>query len=133
MTISDLIGRHDSKKLDSETTKNLTILADKMSTLERIYKKPFYVISGYRAQEDQKRINPKESFSYHLNGYAVDISDVSGELRHWLSQNEKVLENLDLYCEAFQYTPTWVHFQIVPNQSGERLYRPHHVLITSLS
>ena len=59
--------------------------------------------------------------SCHLTGEAVDIAD-DGALQRWLKQNVKKLEELDLYVEDFDSTPTWVHIQTRPTKN--RFFKP---------
>jgi hypothetical protein len=87
------------------------------------------VTSGYRTEADQKRIYSEKGQapkmgSLHLMGGAADISDPKGELKEWLLEHLEALERLDLYCEAFDATPGWVHLQVIPPASGKRFFLP---------
>jgi uncharacterized protein YcbK (DUF882 family) len=82
------------------------------------------VTSGLRSKEDQARINPGAPKSKHLMGQACDISDKNGELKKWIKANVSVLESAGLWCESFDATPSWVHFQVVPPKSGNRFFIP---------
>jgi hypothetical protein len=62
--------------------------------------------------------------SRHLFGKAVDISDPKRELQAWCRTNEKLLEEIGLWCEDFNATPTWVHFQVESPKSGKRFFMP---------
>ncbi len=62
--------------------------------------------------------------SRHLYGYAVDISDPNKELQKWCLESISILETVGIWIESFDFTPTWVHFQIVPPVSGMRFFRP---------
>lgn len=110
--------------LDKETQDNLEVLIERLSLIREAYGKPMKVTSGLRSPEDQKRINPKAPKSAHLLGMAVDISDKDKELKTWLKDNLDVLETVDLYCESFDVTTTWVHFQTRKPRSGKRVFNP---------
>ena len=63
--------------------------------------------------------------SKHLKALAMDVRDVAGrEFARWCLRNLKKLEALGLWMENPQWTPTWVHLQIVPPGSGNRVYIP---------
>ena len=124
VTFKDLLHGHLISDVPINTQQKMEILKARLNKLQDIYKKPLIVTSGYRTAEDQQRINPRHPHSKHLTGQAADISDVTGEMKHWLLSNLDVLEECDLYCEAFEATPTWVHYQTEPPKSGKRIFNP---------
>lgn len=63
--------------------------------------------------------------SKHLIGAAIDVEDRNGKLKTWCLKNVKLLEKLGLYCEAFEFTATWVHFQTIAPKSQSRFFRPY--------
>jgi uncharacterized protein YcbK (DUF882 family) len=107
-----------------EQTVNLLKLLDIMNKVRAAYGKPMIVTSGLRSQADQDRINPSAPKSNHLLGLACDISDPVGDVWVWCMQNMKLMENLGIYFEDKNSTKTWVHFQIVPPRSGQRIFKP---------
>lgn len=130
MNIADVPIKHQQ---------NLEELKDKMNVIRAMYGKPMNVTSGYRSMQDHLRIystiNQKRKAngqaplqvplgSKHLYGQQVDIYDPKQELQEWVQKNVQVLETLGLYCEDFQYTKNWVHFQSVPPKSGKRFFIP---------
>lgn len=124
IAFKDLLSGHVINDVPINTQQKLESLKNKLNALEKIYDDKFVVTSGYRSEQDQKRINPKNMKSNHLLGQAADIADVTGKLKHWILSNVVELEKLDLYCEDFAHTPTWVHFQTVPPKSGKRFFIP---------
>lgn len=110
--------------LTEEIENNLNILIIRLSKLRELWGKPMSVNSGLRSQEDQARINPSAPKSKHLIGAAVDLADRNGEMKAWLKANPKILIECDLYCEAYSYTPTWLHCQIISPRSGLRVFKP---------
>lgn len=63
--------------------------------------------------------------SKHTIGLAVDVRDTAGrEFASWCLSNLDQLERIGLWMEDPQWTPTWVHLQIVPPKSGRRVYIP---------
>jgi uncharacterized protein YcbK (DUF882 family) len=109
---------------DEETAGNLDKLLTIMNKVRAAYNKPMVVTSGLRSEADQKRINPKAPKSNHIRGLACDVSDPHGELWAWCMLNMKLMEDLGIYFEDKNSTPTWVHFQIVPPKSGKRIFKP---------
>lgn len=118
---------------------NLKALLPKLEKLEAAYDRPFQVTSGFRTWTEHKaiyrRINdqrivqkkseiPLPLHSQHLNGNACDVLDGSQELKIWVAKNMPLIEDLDLYFEAFKYTPNWIHIQCVAPGSGNRFFIP---------
>lgn len=87
----------------------------------------FVCNSGLRSQKQQQALiaagKSLAVMSKHLLGCAADIAD-DGPLKDWLKANPNILETASLWCEAAEYTPSWVHFQIVPPGSGHRWFIP---------
>lgn len=108
----------------SEQDANLKTLLYRVNLIRTAYGKPMTVTSGLRSDADQARINPNAPKSKHLLGAACDISDPNRELQAWIKNNIDILENAELWCEAFESTPNWCHFQIFPPKSGNRFFKP---------
>ena len=126
-----------------ELEENLAGLLKAMNIIRSAYGKPMIVSSGYRSRDRQIEIYAnkacKKEFPFengvfemkkvplgssHLYCAACDISDPNSELKKWVKKNEALLEKAGLYCEDFNYTPTWVHFQITKPASGKRFFIP---------
>lgn len=110
--------------LTPEQEANVNKLLVIMNKIRDAYGKPMTVTSGVRSMEDQMRINPSAPKSNHLLGLAVDISDPDSKLWSWCMLNMPLMEQLGVYFEDKNATPTWVHFQIVPPKSGKRIFKP---------
>jgi len=108
--------------LTPEIEANLNILINKVSVIREAYGKSLVVTSGLRSQADQARINPKAPKSAHLEGKAVDISDVNGDFNKFLKNNTKLLEDNGLYCEERQ--GPWQHLQTRQPKSKKRWFLP---------
>lgn len=111
-----------------EIDSNLQVLLERLNVIRLAYGKPMTITSGLRSQAQQdalikagKSNAPK---SKHLFGQAADIFDPRGELKIWLMQNIKLLEDVGIWLEDFGSTPTWVHMQCVPPNSGKRIFIP---------
>jgi len=116
-------------KLNDEQKKNFAILLEKINAIRDKYGKPMLVTSGVRSWEDQVRIDnaagrKPRTGSMHLMACAVDIWDRDRHLWGWVMDNLKFLEKLGVYMEDGTYTRTWVHFQIKPPVSGNRIFKP---------
>src|SRR5574338_466121 len=72
------------------------------------------VVSGYRPVEINKLTPGAAKNSKHLTCQAVDLEDKDRSLANWCNSNLQVLADVGLWMESTQYTPTWVHWQIVP-------------------
>lgn len=112
--------------------KNLGILAEKLSVVEEKSGIQLHITSGLRDLKDHLRIYKEKGVSNppmgskHLFGEAADCFDPQKKLQQWClsEQGLECLEDLGLYCEAFEATPNWVHFQIAPPKSGKRFFKP---------
>ena len=123
-------------KLEDQTLEiqeALQVLYERINKVRAAYAKPMIVTSGLRTMEDHLRIYRQKGItdqskipmkSKHLFGQAVDVSDPKGEVKAWVKANLDLIEKIGLWMEAFDHTPTWVHFQIVPPASGRRFFIP---------
>lgn len=108
--------------------KNLEILLQRMNEVRAAYGKPMVITSGLRDPAHQERLiregvsNAKHSL--HMAGAACDVKDTRGSLKKWCLENEDLLKRIGVWCEHFDYTKTWVHFQILPPKSGKRFFIP---------
>jgi uncharacterized protein YcbK (DUF882 family) len=119
--------------LPKEHQENLKILLEKINQVRLLYGKPMIVTSGYRSMEDHLRIYAAKGItdkskipmqSKHLIGAACDIADPKKELQTWILNNLPKIEAIGLWMEDFNYTPNWVHFQILPPKSNKRFFIP---------
>jgi hypothetical protein len=121
---------------NKEYLENLEELLVKLNHLRAAYGKPLRVTSGLRDIQkhlaiyaakgitDQSKI-PMQS--RHLYGFAADLVPIEDNIKHlhdWVNHNVKLMEEIGLYFEAFEYTPTWLHCQSVPPKSGKRFFKP---------
>lgn len=112
-----------------EQEKNLSILLERMNVIRKAYGRPMLVTSGLRSIGDQTRIDHSQGRkarlkSNHLAGAACDIWDRDRTLWNWCIDNMKLLEQVGLWLEDKSRTPSWVHFQIYPPASGNRIFLP---------
>ena len=78
--------------------------------------------SGWRPPAVNAGVKGAAKKSNHMLGRAVDIADADKQLQQWCLANTKVLEELGLWMEHPQDTPTWTHVQTVPPGSGRRIF-----------
>jgi len=135
ISIKELLGSEvsDIRKLEKPIQENILELQKRLNVIRAAYGMPMIVTSGFRSLHhhleiyaakgilDKKKI-PMQS--RHLFGYAADISDVNKDLQKWCLANNELLEKTGLWMEDFNYTRSWVHFQIVPPASGKRYFIP---------
>lgn len=136
ITFQELTKGSKLKDIPDLHSENLAKLLHKVNQFRLAYGKPLKVTSGYRSLEhhlaiysdkgitDQKKI-PMQS--NHLKGLAVDLVPIEDDIKHlhdWCLDNIKLLEEIGLWCEHFDYTPKWLHLQIVPPKSGNRFFMP---------
>lgn len=121
------------KDCPKEFENNLLELLIKINKVRDAYGRPMTVTSGFRSMEDHLRIYREKGItdkskipmkSKHLFCQAVDIYDPKGELKKWVKDNLKLIEEIGLWMEDFDSTPNWVHFQILPPASNARFFKP---------
>lgn len=107
---------------------NLAILLERLNKVRQAWGKPMTVTSGLRSQDQQNALiasgKSNAPKSKHLTGQAADIYDPNGELKQWVMANMNLMEQIGFWFEAFESTPTWIHFQIIPPASGKRIFIP---------
>ena len=135
ITVAELLKGKKLEDQSEEVRANLATLLFRINKVRKLYGKPMTVTSGLRVWEDAVRIYKKKlgkdydekkipKGSKHFTGGAADIGDGKQELQKWCKDNVKTLEEIGLWCEAFEATPDWVHFQCFPPKSGNRFFNP---------
>lgn len=81
--------------------------------------------SGWRPRAVNESTANSGAKSTHISGQAADIPDSKRNLATWCVDNLDDLEEIGLWMEDPRWTPTWVHVQIVPPNSGRRVYIPN--------
>jgi hypothetical protein len=134
-----LMGRAKIEDLTDEQLANMNTLIPKVNELLEKFGEYKKCNSGFRSINDHlriyKEINEKRKkqgkpevkvpmSSSHLKAAAIDLEDKNDKLKNWILKNVHVLEELDLYCESFSHTDTWVHLQIFKPKSGNRFFIP---------
>jgi uncharacterized protein YcbK (DUF882 family) len=115
--------------LSEEQQANFDRLFIAINSIRTAYGKPMIVTSGVRSVEDQTRIDKAAGRkprlgSAHLKAAAVDIWDRDGQLWHWCLDNIKLLVEIGIYLEDRSATKSWVHMQILPPASHNRIFLP---------
>ena len=84
-----------------------------------------HVASGWRPRAVNDATSNAAALSKHLTGEGIDLRDNgTRDLARWCLANEESLAEIGLWMERPQWTPTWVHLQIVPPGSHRRYYVP---------
>lgn len=129
-----MIELRELLKIKKEHWDNLNKLQQAVNKLRVSYGKPLIVTSGYRSMQDHLRIYKEKGVtdqskipmkSKHLSGLACDlVCDDLDDFKNFILDNEDLCNELNLYFEHFDATPTWVHCQITPPTSGKRFFQP---------
>lgn len=83
------------------------------------------VASGWRPLFINEQTSNAAGASKHISGQAIDLRDNAHRaFARWCLRHLDALDNLGLYMEDPQWTPTWVHLQSLPPRSGKRVYIP---------
>lgn len=89
--------------------------------------------SGWRPPAVNAKTPGAATNSKHMTGEAADLEDPDKKLAHWVKAHPEICSECGLWFEdpfslkadgTGEFTPTWVHGQIVPPHSGRRFYIP---------
>jgi hypothetical protein len=122
--------RTHGRELTHEIIQNAQVTVDKANELlERFEAETGIVIdtvaSGWRPPAVNGNTKNAATGSRHLTARAVDLRDTpERDLARWCLRNLKALEDIELWMEDPQWTPSWVHLQIKTPGSGRRVYVP---------
>lgn len=123
ISLAEQMGPNKYEDLTPELQANTQEHLIRINKFREIYGKPMYVNSGYRTPEHNALIGGAKNSS-HCTCQATDFKDNNGELKKYIAENSDILEKCNLYMEAPESTPTWVHLQSRPTPSGSRTFKP---------
>lgn len=107
---------------------NLTTLFDRLMELQGAVGYDLVINSGLRDQAQQNALidagKTNAVHSKHLAGAAADIADPDGSLAQWTKDNLTMMATIGFWMESFDHTNGWVHYQILPPGSGNRIFIP---------
>lgn len=110
---------HENAILTVACINAVLALAEKEGIIREI------VSSGWRPQSVNDATKNAAKNSKHLVANAGDIADSDRKLAQWCVSNPNKLAECGVWIEDPRWTPTWVHFQRVPPDSGKRIYVPN--------
>lgn len=119
-----LMGRDKQYPLDGILEVNLEKLLKAVNKFRAVYGKPMRVSSGYRPAAINATVKGAAKKSNHMKCLAVDFVDRSGKLAEYCLKNLKLLEEFGIWLEDPAFTKGWVHMQVVPPRSGNRIFKP---------
>lgn len=133
ISLRELLGENNLAEIPHEHQINLEYLQEALNKFRQAYGHPMIVTSGYRTPQQHRRIygDPSDPHkviplkSNHLYGLACDFADPDLKLVDFILGNKSLCEEWGLYFEDFNYTPGWVHMQIVPPASKRRVFVPY--------
>ena len=117
-----LMGRGEKYPVTPEMISNYNTLIPKVNQLLEMFfidnpEAPRRdVNSGYRPAEINAGIPGSAKKSNHMICAAVDLKDNDRLLGNWCLKNLDKLNQIGLYMEDLEHTPTWVHWQIVKSK-----------------
>jgi len=118
------MGRDKQYPLDGTMQVNLEKLLKAVNKFRAVYGKPLKVTSGYRPAAINATVKGAAKKSNHMICLAVDFEDRDGKLAEYCLKNLKLLEEFGIWIEDPMFTKGWVHMQVVPPRSGNRVFQP---------
>lgn len=119
-----LMGREKDAPLTGIMEVNLEKLLRAVNKFRAVYGKPMKVTSGYRPAAINATVPGAAKKSNHMACLAVDFADSDGKLAEYCLNNLKLLEEFGIWLEDPAFTKGWVHMQVVPPRSGNRIFKP---------
>lgn len=121
-------GHRDA--LTEEIVQNAQLTVDKINMLVGEFEAETGITldtwaSGWRPPAVNAGVKNAAAGSKHLTAKAGDVRDTPArDFARWCLRNLDRLQDIGLWMEDPQWTPSWVHLQIVPPGSGKRVYVP---------
>ena len=82
------------------------------------------VDSGWRPQGVNDSTRNSATGSSHLTAEAADLPDPDRTLAEWAVDNLDILRDIGVWIEDPRWTPSWLHVQTVPPNSGKLVFIP---------
>jgi len=111
--------------LTSDVDDNATKLLEAVNTFLTNYRPIIIISSGWRPKSYNTKIGGAPS-SNHITGLAIDIKDTNNSVFKYVLKNLDLAQQLGLYFEHKNFTPSWVHIQLVRPKSGKRIFIPNN-------
>lgn len=83
-----------------------------------------HVNSGWRPPSLNAATRGAAAHSKHMDALACDLHDTDESMDQWCLDHLEVLEELGLWLESPSATVGWTHLQVVPPNSGRRVFLP---------
>lgn len=115
---------HESELTD-EMKLNAQTIVDKANQLLEMFGEERGLRSGWRPQSVNDATPNSARKSAHITCQAIDLDDDDKRLQTWCSENLPNLASIGLWMENKIATPLWVHVQIIPPGSGQRVFFPN--------
>lgn len=123
ISLQEMMGDNKFEELSEELQNNARDLLVRVNKFRAEYGIPMYVTSGYRTAEHNVKVGGSKN-SAHCQCKAIDFKDNDGKLKEFIATDPAILERCDLYMEAPESTPTWVHLSSRLPNSGNRIFKP---------
>jgi hypothetical protein len=103
---------------------NAKELLTRVNGLLRALDRPGAVVrSGWRPPPINDKVGGAPG-SGHLTGRAIDLADSNRQLARIILRDYSVLEAAGLFMEDPGETRGWIHLQLHPPKSGNRIFKP---------
>jgi len=126
ITVDEYLSQHlagHEQELTDEIRANAEIICGRANQLIAAFGEDRGLRSGWRPAAVNHAAGGAMR-SRHMTGQAIDVEDDDGLLNAFCRQNIGLLEQLELWLEAPEYTESWTHIQCVPPRSGRRFFIP---------
>lgn len=130
ITLKDLLmGRIEYKDLPPDQQRNAMTVIERINRFFEDYKGSLKlkVNDGYRRAIDAPKNGAAQSKHYLCAAIDIDDDD-AGTVWQYVWANRKRLKDIGLWLESPNWTHcdgmSWLHFQVVPPNSGRRFYVP---------
>lgn len=119
-----IMGRDKIAPLSDTLRQNADVTVSRVNRLLAAFGSKRDVSSGYRPKQINDKTPNAAEHSKHEDCEACDLEDHDGKLWGWVLCNMALMKELGLWIEDPRWTPSWLHVQSVPPESGDRVFVP---------
>ena len=127
ITLADYYMSRDKQfpdELTDELRSNAASTVDRVNQLLEAFGEDRKVNSGWRPAVVNAATPNAAKKSKHMTCQACDLEDKDGRLDQWCLDHPEALERIGLWQESPASTVGWAHVQIIPPNSGKRVFIP---------
>lgn len=128
ITVAAYLSQHGAgheSELTDDLRANAQVTVDRANMLLEAFGEPRGLRSGWRPRSVNDAMPNAAHNSWHITCEAIDLDDDDRRLQEWCMANLPTVASIGLWLENPIACPTWLHAQIVPPRSRQRVFFPN--------